>query len=137
VEVKKLAEEKEHDHSKLAASPAERRRGPITKKQLDNSFKSQMAQAQSHMNASARIFSKIIHSQPIEIGSDIVASTLARPNALLYGSITAFGAVTILYFVAKYYGFSLSGFETIGAFIVGWVVGILYDYFSVMIRGKR
>jgi hypothetical protein len=39
--------------------------------------------------------------------------------------------------VAKHYGYRLSGFEAIGAFIAGWLVGILYDFFKVMITGKK
>jgi hypothetical protein len=42
-----------------------------------------------------------------------------------------------VYVVSKYYGYALSGFETIGAFIAGWVLGILYDFFKVMITGKK
>lgn len=138
-EAKQLAHEKEeHNHKEdQPTSPAERRRGPITKKQLDNSFNAQMAQARSHMSPGSRMLSKFIHLRPVEVVSDVISSTIARPNALLSGSIAAFVVVTILYFTAKYYGFSLSGFETIGAFILGWIIGILYDYFSVMIRGHK
>lgn len=118
-------------------TPAERRRGPITKKQLRGSFQSQMTHAREHMSPGARIFSRLIHARPVEIASEAIGSTLARPNALLSGSIAAFITVTVLYFVAKHYGFQLSGFETIGAFVVGWTIGILYDYFSVMIRGHK
>ncbi len=118
-------------------SPAERRRGPISKKQLDTSFKSQMTHVQNEMNASNKLISKFIHSRPVETTSDFIGSTFARPNALLSGSIAAFISITVLYFVAKYYGFRLSGFETIAAFVLGWVFGILYDYFSVMIRGRK
>jgi len=118
-------------------SPAERRRGAPSKKQRDASLKSQLKQAQSEMNTSSRVLSKVIHAKAVESASDAAASTIARPNALLSGSIAAFVGVTVCYFVAKYYGYQLSGFETIAAFIFGWVLGILYDYFSVMIRGHR
>lgn len=137
-EAKDLAESsRDHDEAARASSPAERRRGPITKKQLDNSFASQMTHTRAQMGLASRTFSKFIHAKPIEKVSDAVGSTIARPNALLSGSITAFLAVTILYLTAKHYGFQLSGFETIGAFIVGWILGILYDYFAVMIRGHK
>ncbi len=130
--------EKSHSHDETrAASPAERRRGPITKKQLNNSFASQMNHTRAQMGPASRTFSKIIHAKPIEKASDAIGGTIARPNALLSGSITAFLAVTVLYLTAKHYGFQLSGFETIGAFIIGWLIGILYDYFAVMIRGHK
>ncbi len=138
-EIVKEAEELAHDKEKTVTAeiPAERRRGPITKKQLSYGFDSQMQQAREHMSPAGRLFSKLIHSRPVEITSDFVGSTVARPNALLCGSVFAFIAITTLYFTAKYYGFRLSGFEAIAAFIFGWIIGIIYDYFSVLIRGKN
>lgn len=135
-EAKKLADEKMADEVQ-PATPAERRRGVISKKQLSNAYASQMDHAREHMSTPARMFSKFIHVRTIEAASDAIGSTIARPNALLSGSIAAFIAITILFFVAKHYGYQLSGFETIGAFIAGWILGILYDYFSLMIRGRR
>jgi hypothetical protein len=134
-ELANKSDEAHKDHDK--ASPAERRSGPINKKQLDNSFKSQMKYAEAEMKPAERIFSKIIHNKSVEKSAEIIGSTVARPNAMLSGSIAAFIGITVLYFVSKYYGFQLSGFETIATFIIGWVAGVLYDYFSVMIRGHR
>jgi hypothetical protein len=123
--------------SSVPTSPAERRRAAPSKKQREISLKSQMKQIQTEMSPSSRVLSKLIHSKPVENAADVAGSTIARPNALLSGSIAAFIGVTVSYFVAKYYGFQLSGFETIAAFVFGWIIGILYDYFSVMIRGHR
>ena len=134
----KLAEKADKKNKEMpVSSPAERRRGPISKKQLDTSFTSQMNHAQAEMSTSHRLLSKVIHNKPIEKTSEFIGSTLARPNAMLFGSIFAFVGITILYFVSKYYGFQLSGFETIATFIAGWIIGIVYDYFSVMIRGHK
>jgi hypothetical protein len=134
-ELANKAEEAQQEHHK--ASPAERRSGPINKRQLDSSFKSQMKFAEAEMSPSERIFSKIIHNKPVEKISNVAGSTVARPNAMLSGSIAAFLGITILYFVSKYYGFQLSGFETIACFVFGWVIGILYDYIRVMIKGHN
>ena len=134
---KDLAERhQEHGDSRIA-SPAERRRGPISKKQLNSSFDNQMNYTRAQMRPASRVFSKFIHAKPIEKASDVIGGTVARPNALLSGSVSAFLVITLLYLAAKHYGFQLSGFETIGAFIIGWLVGILYDYFTVMIRGRK
>lgn len=136
-EAQELAQEHTEKPADHTASPAERRRGPITKKQLNGSFTSQMNHAREHMSPASRVFSRFIHAKPIEALSDFAASTIARPNALLMGSIVAFLTVTILYFVANHFGFRLSGFETIGAFIIGWTIGIVYDYASVAFRGRK
>jgi len=135
-EAQKLAEQHTNKEPP-SVSPAEKRRGPITKKQLGNSFDTQMEHAQEQMNPGSKVFSKLLHSRPVEIVTEAASSTIARPNALLSGSICAFITITLLYFIANHYGFPLSGFETIGAFVVGWIIGILYDYFSIMIRGNK
>lgn len=96
-----------------------------------------MARVQAEMSPPARVFSKIIHSKAVEKTSEVVGATIARPNAILSGAIVAFVLVLAVYLVAKNLGYVLSGFETIGAFIVGWVIGTLYDYFRVMITGKK
>lgn len=117
--------------------PAPRRRGGISKKEKEASFKKEMARVQAELSPPARVFSKFIHSKPVEKTSEVVGASVARPNAILSGAIVAFVLVLAVYLVAKNLGYVLSGFETIGAFIVGWVIGVLYDYFKTMITGKK
>lgn len=123
-----------HDDDKNHSSPAEKRQGPINKKQLDSSFKSQMSHIRTELNPAERIASKLIHNKAVEKTSDALGSTLFRPNAMLSGSIVAFISITSLYFVFKYYGIQPSSFEAIGAFVVGWVLGLLFDYAKIMFK---
>lgn len=120
-----------------SASPAKRRHGVVSKKERDASYKHHMKQLQAELTPAQRTFSKFIHNPVVEKTSDAVGSTIARPNAVLAGAMVAFFLVLGVYVVSKYYGYTLSGFETIGAFIVGWILGILYDFFRVMITGKK
>ncbi len=122
--------------SEPAAAPVIRR-GPISKKQRENSYKRTMKQVQAELPPVERTFSKIIHNKAIEKTSEVVGSTVARPNAILAGAIFAFVLTLITYLVAKNIGYSLSGFETIAAFVIGWVVGILYDYLRLLVTGKK
>ena len=108
-----------------------------TKKLLDQSFTKQMKEARQEMSAPSRSFSKFIHVTPIEAASEAIGTTIARPNAILAGSLSAFLLVSAVYLVAKYIGYPLSGFETIGAFILGWLIGIMIDFFRIMATGKR
>jgi predicted CopG family antitoxin len=117
-------------------SPASRR-GPINKKQREKSFKQTMGQVQKELPTSNRVFSKMIHNNFVEKTSDIVGNTVARPNALFAGAFVAFILTILTYTVAKTMGYQLSGFETIAAFIIGWVIGIAYDYLRVLITGKK
>lgn len=120
-----------------SASPAKRRHGVVSKKERAASYKHHMKQLQTELNPSQRAFSKFIHNPVVEKTSDTVGATIARPNAVLAGAVVAFFLVLAVYVASKYYGYTLSGFETIGAFIIGWLLGILYDFFKVMITGKK
>ena len=128
------AEKKGKEPSK---KPASKRHGVVSKKEKQASYKKHIDTLQAELPPAQRAFSKVIHNPTIEKTSEVVGSTLARPNAILAGAMVAFFAVLIVYLVAKHFGYVLSGFETIGAFIVGWVLGILYDFFRVMITGKK
>jgi hypothetical protein len=125
----------EKKHGAEPSAPT--KRGPITKKQREDSFKTTMRDVQDQLPLPSRAFSKVIHNKTVEAVSDTVGTTIARPNAILTGAIFAFLTTTVLYYLAKNIGYRLSGFETIGAFALGWVVGILFDYFRVMITGKH
>ena len=119
-------------------SPAERRaEHRITKADRDASFNSTMQEVRTHMSAPSRSFSKVIHNKTVEKVSEAAGSTIARPNAILSGSILAFVVTLGVYLIAKNMGYPLSGFETIGAFALGWALGIVFDFLRVMVTGRR
>ncbi len=120
-----------------SSGPAPKKRSKSSKKELDASFNRRMSTVRAELSAPERAFSKFIHAKPVEKTSEVVGATIARPNAILSGAVVAFVAVLATYLIAKNLGYPLSGFETIGAFIAGWILGILYDFFRVMITGKK
>lgn len=134
VSVEKGSAEKKKKESGAAVG---HRHGVVSKKEQQTSYNHHMKKLQEELPPVQRGFSKLIHNPAVEKTSEAVGSTIARPNAILAGAIVAFFAVLVVYLTAKHYGYVLSGFETIGAFIVGWVLGILYDFFRVMITGKK
>jgi len=107
------------------------------KKQKKDSFKKQIGHVQADLPVVSRSFSKIIHNPFIEKTSDIAGATIARPNALLSGSIFSFALTLAVYWIAKDIGYTLSGFETILAFAIGWTLGIVYDYVRLILTGKK
>lgn len=120
------------------ASPVERRnRGPISRKERDVSFAATMNEVRQHMSAPSRTFSQVIHNKAVEKTSEVVGGTIARPNAILAGAIAAFAFTLAVYLIAKNYGYPLSGFESIGAFAIGWVLGLMYDFLKIMITGRK
>jgi len=118
------------------APPAPRRHGVVSKKEGEQSFKRHMSHIQKELSAPSRAFSKLIHNKTVERTSDFVGATAARPDAILSGAVAAFFLVLTVYIIAKTLGYVLSGFETIAAFIIGWILGTVYDYFKVLITGK-
>jgi hypothetical protein len=96
--------------------------------QKNASYKTTMHAIQSEMRPSARIFSQLIHNPAVEKISSSIGSTLARPNAIVTGSTFAIIAVSSVYAIARTYGYPLSGSETIIAFAIGWVTGLIFDY---------
>ena len=134
ISVEKGSAEKKKKESSAAAP---RRHGVVSKKEQKASYNHHMKMLQEELPPVQRGFSKLIHNPAVEKTSEVVGSTIARPNAVLAGAVVAFFAVLAVYLIAKHFGYVLSGFETIGAFIVGWVLGILYDFFRVMITGKK
>jgi hypothetical protein len=109
----------------------------ITAEDREASFEETMDHVRKELPRSTRGFSRFIHSPAIEAISEFLGKTIFRPDAVLAGGITAFVVVLGLYFYAKYAGFSLRGSETIIAFAVGWLLGILFDFFRAMFTGKR
>lgn len=108
-------------------SPAEKRPRAPSKSHREHAFKETMKEIQDEMNPASQLASKFFHIPSVEKVADITGNSLFRPNALLSGSIFAFACITILYFIAKNYGYQLSGFETLAAFVVGWLLGVGYD----------
>lgn len=129
--------EREAKETKKSSSVEHYRHLGISKKDRDSSYKQTMKQVQSEMSFSSRQFSKIIHNKAVENTSEFIGKTIARPNAILLGSIFAFVLTLIAYTVSKTMGYVMSGSETITAFIIGWIVGIAYDYLRLLFTGKN
>lgn len=136
-EVARTTEKERHAAEKHIA-PAEKRQEKLvrTKKTLDASFDREMNDARSQMPATSRAFSKIIHNKTVERASEAAGKTIARPNAVLAGSTLALIFTAVIYFWARSAGYPLSGFETIAAFIIGWLLGIIFDFIRIAITGK-
>ena len=119
-------------------SPAERRKdGIISKKEAAANYKHTMKEVRKELPPASRAFSKFIHNKAVERVSDAVGSTVARPNAILTGSIAAFVFTLGIFLLARYYGYPLSGTETIAAFALGWMVGLLADYLRLEFTGGK
>lgn len=107
------------------------------KKERDDAYSNIMDEVRENMSPSSKAFSKFIHAPLVENASETIGSTIARPNAILAGGISAFSISLLIYMVARYYGYPLSGTESIAAFAAGWILGIIFDYLRILITGKK
>lgn len=112
-------------------------KGPISKKQRELSYHQTMKHVQDELSITSRTFSKVIHNKYVERTSEVIGNSIARPNAMFAGAFMAFLLTLLTYTIAKTIGYNLSGFETIASFIIGWLIGITYDYFKVLFTGKK
>jgi len=133
LEAKKAPVEAE-DAPKASRSRSQHIVGAAQKKQA---FTHIMKDVQKDMSPSERTFSKFIHNPAVEATSEVVGKTVARPTSILYGSFCAFLLLLGTYLLAKHNGFALSGFEFIGLFALGWVIGLFVDFFRHMITGQQ
>jgi hypothetical protein len=131
-----VSSEKPVDTTERQVSPAERRVHGPSKTEQDASFKTTMTEVRSQMNTPSRTFSKVIHNKTVEKVSEATSNTVARPNALLSGAFFAFVLTLAVYLISKNIGYELSGFESIGAFILGWILGLAYDFIKTMVTGR-
>ena len=118
---------------KPAASETPRQ---ITKADRTDSYRKTMKKMQSELPPASRTFSKVIHNPAVEKASEAIGSTIARPNLIIAGALGAIASV-IIYFVARHYGYVLSGSETIILFGCGWVIGAIIEYARVGFLNKR
>lgn len=129
--------EKERKKEIKINNPLEHRRTIPTKKEREVSFKRTLRETQAQMSEPSRLFSKFIHNKNIERVSDTVGGTIARPNAILSGATLAFLFTLVIYLIARYDGYPLSGTETIASFLFGWVLGLIFDYVRLLLQGRR
>ena len=83
------------------------------------------------MNPAERTFSKVIHNPVVSKVSDTLGNTVARPNLILAGSLGTLILCSIVYIVAKIYGYAIDGFWAIGTFLVGWAIGAVIEFARV------
>lgn len=110
---------------------------PSPSSRAAQSFAATMRQARTHMNTPTRVWSHIIHWRPLDTVSSFLGTTVARPNAILYGSVVSICVTLGMYLIATHYGYALSGSESLVAFAVGWVIGIIIDYTHLLVTGGR
>lgn len=86
-----------------------------------------LASVQRKLSPVSRTFSEVIHTPAIEKTSEVMEKTVARPSVVLGATWTALLVGGIFYFVARHFGYTLSGSEMLFSLIVGALLGGLVE----------
>ncbi len=130
--------EKERSAVEIPPQNAPERRVRIaSRKERDVAFDRTMNDIRPHLSSPSRVFSQFIHNKTVENVSNFVGGTVARPTAILSGALFAFLLTSSVLIIARRFGYQLSGFESIAAFLFGWGLGLIYDFLRIMITGKK
>jgi hypothetical protein len=86
-----------------------------------------LTSVQRKLKPLSRNFSKVIHTPRVEKTSEALETTVARPSVIVGTTWTALIVGAVFYFVARHFGYALSGSELLFAFIVGALLGLVLE----------
>lgn len=136
-EALELAARQEDELKAVATEKApEKQPTAPTKAARDAAFNKTMNAIRKDMNPAERAFSKVIHNPVVSKASDAVGNTIARPNLILAGALGTLILCSIVFIVAKVYGYAIDGFWAIGTFIAGWAIGAVIEFARVGLRNS-
>lgn len=107
---------------------------PPTKQEKRKSFNTTMHHVRKNMGSAERTLSKVIHQPAIEKTSEVVGKTVARPSGIIGASIAAAIGLLLIFGIAKYAGFQLSGSEMPLLLAIGLVVGLISEWAYKSVR---
>jgi len=112
--------------------------GYVNRELKDMAFKRSLNTARRHMNAPAKVMSKVIHNPVVEKVSEVAGETVARPSGLLGGGIFALIGTSILLWVTKHYGYTYNYLVFFILFIAGFAIGMTVELvFRAFVRRSK
>jgi len=96
-----------------------------------------MASIQRHLSSPSKTFSKVIHSPAVEKTSEAVGQTVLRPSVTLGASSTALLVGAFTYWLAKHYGYAISGSTILLSLLVGGVAGLMIEGIAKLFRRRQ
>lgn len=139
-QLKEARESIEKHAEKPQARDNEHAEAPHKPSHLDPfiNYKHTMSSLRQRLTPASRRISDFIHSPAIERTSEALERTVMRPSVTLGATSTALLVGTILYVMARHYGFPLSGSEILLAMLVGGIFGAITELlFKPFTRRRR
>jgi len=89
-------------------------------------------EARQNLSQVSRLISKIIHIKLVDYISNFIFKYIFRANSILLASIISFLVLLSTLLMTFMYNYKFSGFEMYLGFIVGWMLGYLYDLYEII-----
>ncbi|HMS93340.1 MAG TPA: hypothetical protein PKD28_03015 [Candidatus Saccharibacteria bacterium] len=109
----------------------------LSKTTVTSSYKATMSDMQSELSPTERVWSRLLHSPTGALIGGFFGSLLFRPRSLMMGAAVSFVTLVGTYTIAHIYEVPFNATESLVAFAFGWCIGLLYDLFFVISRGRR
>lgn len=121
--------EKEAVSGKEHASSTEKQhqREPVHRNLKKQTYKATMQRVEAKLPAYQRRFSQVINNDTVDAVSNVASRTVARPSALLGGSVVAFLALIVFTFYANSLGFEVSSGSFVIFVLLGWALGLMVE----------
>ena len=140
----KRAQSVEAARAKLEKQPSGEQREPAKEPHkhplsgLDRkqAYAQTMASIQRNLPTTSRAFSKVIHNPAVEKTSEALGKTVMRPSVTLGATSTGLLVGAFTYWLAKHYGYAISGSTILLSLIVGGLVGVLVEGVAKLFRRK-
>jgi hypothetical protein len=125
------------EHPRETASEATVSSEPITNIDKEHAYRITLRRVQSRLSPAHRSFSRVIHTRPAEKASEVLEKTIARPSGVLGAALSATAFLAVMLFFARRNGFALSGSELPMALVLGWGLGVGFEFFTRWVRRWR
>lgn len=112
-------------------------REPPTKQTKQVLYKQTLKRMQHELPSPlSRNFSKLIHQPLVEKTSDVAAKTIFRPSLTLGASVGALFGGTVIYLVARTYGFTLPRSSFLVCALLGAILGLALEGLRALWRNR-
>ncbi len=90
-------------------------------------YKRTLQSVRKDLKPTERVLSRAIHNQAVDVVSEAVGKTIARPSGLLVGSIFAFVGSSVFLWISKHYGYEYNFLMFAMFFAAGFVIGLMVE----------
>lgn len=97
---------------------------------MQKSFSRTMSETRKEMNKTSSLFSYFIHLRFIEFIYLFITRIVARPYMIIFGSIGMIVMLAFSYSVSQTLGYTVSGYEGLIGFFIGWLIGAVIGLFA-------